>query len=137
MADLTQHFVQKVTPVYNFNDYNRIIDSGDGNGALMLTILATNMNPVGVIFYSPSVAEKIAKIIRHKNMASQCTIGAGNFFESIPSGHGFYLLKYILHDWNGEECIQILRNCSSAMGKGIKNHICSSHFSSRKYLSCW
>ncbi|MDN0087181.1 methyltransferase [Yersinia nurmii] len=120
MAGLTQYFVQTVIPAYNFNDFNRIIDIGGGNGALLLTILAANRNPTGVIFDSPSVVEKTTEIIRHQNMASRCTILTGNFFESIPSGHDLYLLKYILHDWNDEQCIQILRNCANAMSKGNK-----------------
>jgi len=34
----------------------------------------------------------------------------GDFFVDVPGGD-VYLLKHIIHDWNDEECIKILRNC--------------------------
>src|SRR4029077_12592762 len=39
---------------------------------------------------------------------------AGDFFESVPAGD-LYLLRFILHDWNDEDCIRILKNCRRAM----------------------
>ena len=43
-------------------------------------------------------------------------IHGGNFFESIPAGADHYILSHIIHDWNEEECLTILRNCREAMG---------------------
>ena len=40
----------------------------------------------------------------------------GSFFESVPEGGDVYLLKHILHDWNDDECVKILRNVGEAMG---------------------
>ena len=39
----------------------------------------------------------------------------GSFFESVPAGGDVYLLKHILHDWNDDECVKILRNVREAM----------------------
>ncbi len=36
------------------------------------------------------------------------------FFESVPNGDA-YLLKFIIHDWNDEQCRTILRNCREAI----------------------
>lgn len=41
----------------------------------------------------------------------------GDFFKEVPPA-GLYLLRYILHDWSNEECIQILRNCRAALTEG-------------------
>lgn len=35
-------------------------------------------------------------------------------FKSIPSADAI-LLKWILHDWDDEECIKILKNCKEAI----------------------
>ena len=31
-----------------------------------------------------------------------------------------YLLRYVLHDWDDETCIQILRRCREAMAPGAR-----------------
>ena len=40
---------------------------------------------------------------------------AGNFFESVPTGGDAYLLRWIIHNWNDESSLMILRNCHQAM----------------------
>lgn len=39
----------------------------------------------------------------------------GDFFTSVPSGADAYLMKFILHDWDDERAVTILRNCREAM----------------------
>ncbi len=41
----------------------------------------------------------------------------GDFFESVPPAD-LYLLKFILHDWDDESCLKILRRCREAMEPG-------------------
>ncbi|WJX52016.1 hypothetical protein P8452_38166 [Trifolium repens] len=46
----------------------------------------------------------------------------GNMFKSIPQVDAI-LLKWILHDWNDDDCVKILQNCKEAVlrkGKGGK-----------------
>ncbi|WP_321389248.1 methyltransferase [Emcibacter sp.] len=39
----------------------------------------------------------------------------GNFFEEVPADGDLYLLKLILHDWNDDQCIEILKNIRTAI----------------------
>ncbi len=39
---------------------------------------------------------------------------AGDFFESVSEGD-VYVIKKVIHDWNDERAIAILRNCRRAM----------------------
>jgi hypothetical protein len=48
-------------------------------------------------------------------VADRCELVAGSFFDSIPGGGDAYLLKAVLHDWNDEEAVAILRNCRRAV----------------------
>ncbi|XP_019193598.1 PREDICTED: trans-resveratrol di-O-methyltransferase-like isoform X4 [Ipomoea nil] len=41
---------------------------------------------------------------------------AGNMFEAIPPAHAV-LLKSIMHDWNDEDCVKILKKCKEAISK--------------------
>jgi O-methyltransferase domain len=40
---------------------------------------------------------------------------SGSFFESVPKGADAYLMKHIIHDWDDERCITILKNCHDAI----------------------
>ncbi|PUZ45025.1 hypothetical protein GQ55_8G186500 [Panicum hallii var. hallii] len=39
---------------------------------------------------------------------------AGNMFETVPPASVIFL-KWVLHDWNDEECVKILKNCKKAI----------------------
>jgi hypothetical protein len=39
----------------------------------------------------------------------------GSFFESVPAGADAYLMKSVIHDWDDEKSLAILRNCRKAM----------------------
>ena len=39
----------------------------------------------------------------------------GDFFQAVPAGANAYLLKYVIHDWDDERSLAILRNCRRAM----------------------
>jgi O-methyltransferase domain len=41
--------------------------------------------------------------------------GSGSFFDSVPAGADAYILKKVIHDWNDEQAVRILRNCRDAM----------------------
>jgi hypothetical protein len=42
-------------------------------------------------------------------------IVGGDFFKTVPTGGDAYILKRILHDWNDQRCLEILRTCRDAM----------------------
>jgi len=48
-------------------------------------------------------------------VADRVTIQGGDAFESVPPGADAYLLSHVIHDWNEEKCLTILRNCRAAM----------------------
>ena len=52
-----------------------------------------------------------------KRIAKRCTLESGSFFEAVPKGGDAYIMKYIPHDWNDEECVKILANCRAAMSE--------------------
>ena len=61
----------------------------------------------------PHAAAEIAR----KGLGQRTTAVAGDFFESVPQAD-LYLLKFILHDWDDERAITILRRCREAMTPG-------------------
>jgi hypothetical protein len=54
------------------------------------------------------------------SVLERCELIGGSFFDSIPAGADVYLLRHIIHDWDEEKCLTILRNCHRAMEAGKK-----------------
>ncbi len=53
-------------------------------------------------------------------VADRCTFVSGNFFESVPAGGDAYVLSHILHDWDDEPALRILRAIRAAAVDGAR-----------------
>jgi len=61
----------------------------------------------------PEIVEVAREI--EAGVAERCEIIGRDFFESVPVGGDVYILKQIIHTWNDDPSIKILRNCHNAM----------------------
>jgi O-methyltransferase domain len=48
-------------------------------------------------------------------MADRCEFTGADFFSSVPGGADAYIMRWIIHDWNDEDSLKILRNCRTAI----------------------
>ncbi len=120
MTGLTLAVNDAVLSSYDFSSISKIIDVGGGHGSLIASILKANPQMKGVLFDAPSVAEGAQSRIEVEGVADRCEVVAGDFFQSVPGGGDAYILKWIIHDWDDERSITILRNCHRAMTENGK-----------------
>jgi len=106
--------ISDILSAYDFSRFDRIVDVGGGQGELLRGILAANPALRGVLYDLPSVVTG-ATALQAGTIGSRCEIRAGNFFDSVPEGADVYVLKQIIHSWNDEDAIRILRNCRRAI----------------------
>ena len=71
----------------------------------------------GILFDLPAVVERAKANIEAAGLADRCRVVAGNFFEAVPPGADAYLMRHIIHDWDDEKSLTILKNCRQAMGE--------------------
>ena len=104
---------------YKFSKIETLVDVGGGHGSLLATILKANPRLKGVLFDQPSVIARAQKDehVTAKGIAERCRLESGSFFVAVPTGGDAYIMKYILHDWNDEQCVKILENCRAAMNE--------------------
>ena len=95
--------------VYDFSTFKTIVDVGGGNGSTLLEVLRAAPSARGVVFDLPGVVERTAPIIGAAGMKDRCRAQAGSFFEAVPRGADAYILRHIIHDWDDEKSIRILR----------------------------
>jgi hypothetical protein len=96
------------------HDWSRasvVADIGGGNGSLLSAVLGAQPQLRGVVFDLARVVAEARPIIEEAGLSERCELVAGDFFaDSLPSADT-YLLAQILHDWDDERAVAILRNC--------------------------
>lgn len=120
MSGLTGAVIMNVLPEYDFTAFKTIIDVGGGNGALLMAVLDKAPNAKGIVFDEEYVVAETKKILAQKGYTNRCETAAGSFFDFIPANADAYIMKMVLHDWNDEQSLQILKNFNKAMKQGSK-----------------
>jgi hypothetical protein len=104
-----------VVNAYDFTGINKLVDVGGGHGALLEAILANNPQMNGVLFDAPYVVAGARDIFATHGVSGRCEAVGGDFFASVPAGGDAYIMRHIIHDWNDEGALTILKNCHQAM----------------------
>jgi len=117
MNDMGQVVAAAVAQSYDFSGIGKIIDVGGGHGTLIAAILQKYPQMTGILLDSPNVAERARESIASAGLADRCEVVSADFFKSVPAGCDAYLLRWIIHNWDHERAITILRNCRQAMGE--------------------
>jgi O-methyltransferase/methyltransferase family protein len=117
MNDMGKVVAAAVAQSYDFSGIGKIIDVGGGHGTLIAAILQKYPQMTGILFDSPHVAERARESIASAGLAHRCEVVGGDFFKSVPAGCDAYLLRWIIHNWDHERAITVLRNCRQAMGE--------------------
>jgi len=115
MSSVTAATNEAILSLYDFSDFGTVVDVGGGHGGLITSILKRNPKVKGVLFDAPQVIEGARPKLEAAGLAQRCETVAGDFFKSVPAGGDAYVMKWIIHDWDDEKSITILRNCRSRM----------------------
>ncbi len=115
MANLIGMFNQALLESYDFSSIQNMVDIGGGNGSLLINILKHNPHMRSIVFDSPHVAEGANLRVAEAGLSDRCTSVGGDFFVSVPSGGDMYVLSRVIHDWDDEHSIAILKNCRRVM----------------------
>ncbi len=120
MVTLTRQVIPAVLASYDFSGIRRLIDVGGGYGELLCAILKAYPSMRGAVLDLPRCAEGARKQLTDAGVGDRGEFIAGSFFESVPGGADAVIMKSIIHDWDDERSVKILRNCRAALSKGGK-----------------
>ncbi|CAL0307709.1 unnamed protein product [Lupinus luteus] len=91
----------------SFQGFESLVDVGGGTGAVGKVIASSFPQLECIVFDLPHVVTGLQGSDNLKYVG-------GNMFEAIPPTDAI-LLKWILHDWNDEDCVKILKKCREAI----------------------
>lgn len=132
---------------HDFSSFRTFCDVAGGQGYLMCALLQAYPHISGIVVDLPAVVKERDELWAPKlGLENRCRYVGGDMFKEVPSADA-YSLKLILHDWNDDECVEILLNLRrAASGRAhvfIAEHVVPGpsmpHFSKLYdiHMMCW
>jgi hypothetical protein len=119
MTSFSSVVAAEVVAAYDFSPSKKVVDVGGGDGILLTAILKANPQLRGAVADRPDVVPGTHRRFAAEGIAERAEAAGVDFFESVPSADT-YVLKWIIHDWDDERSVAILKNCRKAMAEGGK-----------------
>jgi len=118
MTAFSAFVVPAVLEAYDFSGIATLVDVAGGHGQLLISILQKYPSMGGVLFDMEHVLAGARPRIRSAGLDDRVTTQAGDFFTAVPAGGDAYIMKHIIHDWDDDRALTILRNIKSVMRPG-------------------
>lgn len=113
MEALTGSLAADAARVIDVNGVSLAVDVGGGTGVLVRELMRANDGLHGLVLDLEQAAAAALRAAQADGLGSRFSAVAGDFFAAVPDAD-LYLLKAILHDWDDDSCVRILRNCREA-----------------------
>ena len=114
MTSFSSFVIPAVLETYDFSGLGTLCDVAGGHGFVLTSILEKHKDLKGILFDLDHVLAGGRDRIQKMGLSSRCEAVAGDFFKSVPPADS-YVMKHIIHDWEDEKAILILRNIHKAM----------------------
>jgi SAM-dependent methyltransferase len=111
-------FTEGLANRYDFPENVTLVDVGGGKGHILATVLHANPTMRGVLVDLEHVTGRAAQTLAAEGLADRSEVVTGDFFDAVPAGGDVYLLASVLHNWDDEEALRILRNIRRVMNPG-------------------
>ena len=115
MAGATQHDVAAIVAACDIAGASDAIDVGGGLGALVAALLEAHPRLTGATADLPYLEADALAFLASRGVAARARFVAVDLFASPPPQSDLYLMKSVLHDWDDDDAIAILRSVRVAM----------------------
>ncbi|WP_039798722.1 methyltransferase [Nocardia araoensis] len=106
-----------VADAYAWGALGHIVDVGGGDASLLIALLRAHGELRGTVLDLAGPVARARQAIRSAGLDHRADARVGSFFDPLPAGAGGYLLSGVLHDWDDEAAVRILRRCAGAVAE--------------------
>jgi hypothetical protein len=92
-----------------------VVDVGGGTGGLLAQLLAARPGLTGILHDLPSVVA--LSPLAESELSDRVRFVGGDVFRAVPTGGDLYVLASILHNWDDQQALTILRRCREAVAR--------------------
>jgi hypothetical protein len=86
----------------------------------LIGVLHAHPHLTGTLFDLPQGIAGARENVAAAGLTGRVTISEGSFFDEVPPGADLYMLKSIVHDWDDDQALAILKTCRRAMQANAK-----------------
>jgi hypothetical protein len=113
-------FAKAVIDTHDFSYVKSICDIGGGRGTFLIHLLTDCPDTIGYVADLPGAVLSAERAIANANLSDRCKAIPYDFQKEAPPICDAYFLVNVLHDWNDEICIRILKNIAGSMSTNSK-----------------
>jgi hypothetical protein len=114
MTDMSSFAAPGIVQSYDFSGIKVLADIAGGHGFLLSQILKANSDLRGILFDLDHVIAGAGTMLAEQGVAGRVQTTSGDFFKEVPPADG-YIMKHIIHDWDDEQAVLIMKNINQAM----------------------
>jgi O-methyltransferase domain len=115
MAEQAQLLSLPCVDLLDWPDTGTIVDVAGGTGILLAAVLETAPGARGILLDQPQVLGRAGALLAEAGVADRCDLRPGDLFAPPPPAE-LYLLSRVLHDWDDEHVVRILRTLAAGAG---------------------
>ena len=120
MREMTSLALAWIVSGYPWPDEGVVADVAGGSGPVLAGVLAARPGLRGKLVEAAGVLDEADGHLRRAGVRDRVELTEGDIFERVDAEADVYVLKDILHDWDDERSVQILRTVAAAMPSGSK-----------------
>ena len=118
MRALTATVAADVARLPFWKEARWMVDVGGGEGELAATVAQAHPALRGTVVDREDAAPGAQALLATRGLGRRVRFAVGDFFTWVPGGADWYLLKSILHNWDGAAAARILARCAAAAPEG-------------------
>jgi hypothetical protein len=105
----------KLAEAADFAGLRTLVDVGGGRGTFLAAILRAHAGLRGTLLELERAVPAAKDYLDGSGAGDRSEVVAGDFFVSVPAGADAYLLANVIHNWDDESAVAILRTVRAAM----------------------
>jgi hypothetical protein len=114
MLDMSKFLNRAVVGAYPLAQGTAVTDVGGGHSTLLIDVLQQNPTATGTLVDVPEVTPRARRLVEAAGLAERCRVVEGDFLAAVPAGADLLVLNRVLHDWDDERALALLRSCRRA-----------------------
>jgi len=115
LGGLTSAEAPAILGGYPFPKTGVVCDVGGGEAVLLAAVLEARPSVRGVLVENARVLDHARRYLRDRGLEDRVELVEGDLLGRVEAKADLYLLKWILHDWDDETCLRILRSVAAVM----------------------
>ena len=92
-----------------------LVDVGGGRGGMVEALLRDRPALTAVVADRPDVATQATSYLAEAGFGTHAHGEPCDFFTSVPEGGDVYTISNVLHDWDDDDCVAILKTVRAAV----------------------